>query len=144
MTVTPMIPSAAALRTLSLLSLSLLASCGPTKAQNCAVPWPWFYSWHDERIRDSEGYSVEPLPANIIKVTRSGRVLWNGIDVTERGYEAVADDYLDQLTGFGRQTKVSLDFDAGAPCSKIIRVRQMMMQHLRCDEQQICLRGHRI
>ncbi|MCW2390946.1 hypothetical protein [Sphingobium sp. B11D3A] len=133
-----------ALRSFCLLSLFALASCSSKQAQNCAAPWPGFYSWHDQSIRDSEGFSVEPLPANIIKVTRSGRVLWNGIDVTDRGYEAVTDDYLGQLTGYAPQTKVSLDFDAEAPCSKIIRIRQMMMQHLRCDEQQICLQGHRI
>ncbi|MCW2412029.1 MULTISPECIES: hypothetical protein [unclassified Sphingobium] len=132
-----------AARPVVVLSLFVLASCSPKPAQNCAVPWPWFYSWHDESIRGSEGFSVEPLPANIIKVTRTGRVLWNGIDVTERGYEAVTDDYLDQLARSVPQTKVSLDFDAGAPCSKIIRIRQMMMRHLRCDEQQICLQGPR-
>lgn len=86
---------------------------------------------------------IVPIPANVIKVERSGRVTWNGVDVhTLHGYEPTIDAYLAEVARMSPQPDTSLDFDAGAPCASITKIRQLMMKHLQCDAHQVCLQGH--
>ncbi|WP_380878994.1 hypothetical protein [Sphingomonas sp. DBB INV C78] len=124
--------------------LILIASCNKSVPiqPNCAVPPRGFLNWNDTHFWDGRGIPIT-LPAfNTIKVERSGSLTWNGADIESLyGGEPALMTFLDAVAKMHPQPFTTLDFEAGAPCASIERVRALMNKHLKCEESETCLQG---
>ena len=85
---------------------------------------------------------IEPPFINVIVVERSGNVTWNGVPISSRhGPWPVLDTYLGAVADMSPRPLTALDFDAGAPCKTIERVRSVMQERLECRGVGTCLQG---
>jgi hypothetical protein len=97
-----------------------------------------FHSW-DEYVRRLP----KPVPVkNVIRVDRSGAIAWNGADLqSQHGPYALVQNYLGVVSEMDPQPLTFLDFEAGAPCSSIERIRTLMNNNLRCSAEKLCFQG---
>ncbi len=132
------------------LSILLFAGCmGATDraqvAANCAPARPGFHSLNDPNFTTRWPVGIEGYQHNTTKVSRGGIISWNGVDLAtmhDDGLPSV-DQFLIALKGFpARQPFTILDFDAGAPCDKVEAVRNLMVKHLGCTDQDLCFQGN--
>jgi hypothetical protein len=135
------------MRAIPLLVLAVASGCAPSggvkQPANCSVPLPGFHSFHISNFTQLWPVPIDGYQTNVVKVTNSGAITWNGIDIAtmEDGGESKLDTYLEALKSFQPQPFTALDFDAGAPCGKVNAVRQLMIQHLRCSKDDLCFQG---
>jgi hypothetical protein len=105
---------------LAVLTILVLPAGGKAEGRTC-VPAP--EHWRDANTAHGLG-----LRRNSIRLTRTGRVLWNG--------RAVADDRLDALLGEGRTMTppagINLRVDPDVPCTALARLRQLIEARLDC------------
>lgn len=85
---------------------------------------------------------IEPPTINVIVVERSGNLTWNGVPISSHhGQWPVLDTYLGAVADMSPRPLTALDFDAGAPCRTIERVRSVMQERLECRGSGTCLQG---
>lgn len=131
------------------LSVLLIAGCTsrigqPEVAVNCASPLPGFHSLNDPEFTQRWPVGIEGYQHNTVKVSRAGVITWNGTDLATMHDEGLrfVEQYLIALKGLSPgQPFTILDFDAGAPCEKVKAVRNLMVKHLGCGEQDLCFQG---
>lgn len=131
------------------ITILLIAGCTskadqPNVTQNCAMPLPGFHSLNDPDFTRRWPVGIEGYQQNTVKVSRTGMITWNGSDLTtmhDDGLPSV-EQFLIALKGFpAGQPFTILDFDAGAPCEKVKAVRDLMVKHLGCREEDLCFQG---
>lgn len=131
-------------------TMLLMAGCTgkadqPKVAQNCATPLRGFHSLNDPDFTRRWPVGIEGYQQNTVKVSRTGMITWNGSDLTtthDDGLPLVG-QFLVALKGFpARQPFTILDFDAGAPCENVTAVRDLMVKHLGCGEEDLCFQGN--
>jgi hypothetical protein len=117
----------------------------PKVALNCASPLPGFHSLEDPDFTRRWPVDIGGYQYNTVRITKTGILTWNGSDLTtmhDDGRPSI-EQFLIALKSFsGGQPFTLLDFDAGAPCSKVNAVRQLMVKHLGCGEDDLCFQGN--
>jgi hypothetical protein len=107
---------------------------------NCAARPAEFQNW-DEYARRLPKPVGSPVK-NVVKVHRSGAIAWNGAELQSRhGPFPLVEDYLGVVSKMEPQPLTFLDFEAGASCSLIERVRTVMNTNLRCRSEKVCFQG---
>jgi len=116
-------------------------SAGPYA--NCATRVSGFHSFRSRYFAEHWSAPIDGYYANIVKVEKSGRITWNGVGLTSLhdDGETALESHLAALKSFPIQPVTALDFDAGAPCSRITAVRKLMIEHLHCFETDQCFQG---
>jgi hypothetical protein len=126
---------------LASLLLLISSACVGADEQNC-------YD-RPADFMDSQDYwkgippPVVPPAKNVIKLHRTGTVTWNGVDLgsTHHGWTPVLDQYLEVVPQLSPQPLTFLEWEEGAPCETIMKVRGLMRKHLNCDGSRECLQG---
>lgn len=122
------------------LALLLTASCTQTNGTAC-------YSRPDDFMSDVDWWkgmppSIDQYPKNVIRVRQSGVVTWNDASLdTQHGWSPVLDMYLEIVPQMEPPPIIFLDWEEGAPCASIERVRELMRERLRCDGSRKCVQG---
>ena len=125
-----------------LLVLFLVTSCGQSFPSNCASLPAGFHYANDPHFWDGKAVGITPPLIHEIKVERSGKVKWNGADIDyEYAASSLLRNYLGEVAVMIPQPFITLDFDSGAPCKIIQRVRVLMEKHLDCQKSSVCLQG---
>jgi hypothetical protein len=107
---------------------------------NCAARPAEFQNW-DEHARRLPKPVASPVK-NVIRVDRSGAIGWNGAELqSQHGPFPLVEDYLGVVSKMEPQPLTFLDFEVGASCSSIERVRTLMNTHLRCSVGKTCFQG---
>jgi hypothetical protein len=98
---------------------------------NCAARPAEFQTWAEyaRRLPKPVGSPVK----NVIRVDRSGAIAWNGQELqSQHGPFPLVQNYLSVVSKMEPQPLTFLDFEVGASCSSIERVRTLMNTNLRC------------
>ena len=107
---------------------------------NCAARPAEFQRWDDYARRLPK--PVKSPAKNVIRVGRSGSIAWNGQELgLHRGPFPLLQNYLRVVSQMEPQPLTFLDFEAGASCSSIERVRALMNSNLRCNSEKLCFQG---
>ena len=107
---------------------------------NCAARPAEFQRW-DEYVRRLPTPVDSPIK-NVVKVQRSGAIAWNGQELqSQHGPFPLLQNYLGVISKMEPQPLTFLDFEAGASCSSIERVRTLMNANLRCRSEKVCFQG---
>ena len=107
---------------------------------NCAARPAEFQNWdeHARRLPKPVGSPVK----NVIRVDRFGAIAWNGQDLqSQHGPFPLLQDYLGVVSEMDPQPMTFLDFETGASCSSIERVRTLMNAKLQCRSAKVCFQG---
>ncbi|NYI22973.1 hypothetical protein EWH08_11615 [Sphingobium indicum] len=128
--------------------VAVTSGCGSKSSvdpfANCATPIPGFHSFRSRYFAEHWSAPIDGHYANIVKVDKSGRITWNGVDLSSMhdDGEAALETYLTGLNSIPVPKPVTaLDFDAGAPCAKITAVRKLLITHLHCSDTGKCFQG---
>ncbi len=107
---------------------------------NCAARPAEFQNW-DEYARRLPKPVGSPVK-NVIRVDRSGAIAWNGAELqSQHGPFPLVGGYLGVVSEMDPQPLTFLDFEAGAPCSSIEKIRTLMNSKLRCSAEKVCFQG---
>jgi hypothetical protein len=136
-------------RALTLLIL-LFSGCssGADRAKvvtNCAQQLPGFHSLNDPDFTRRWPVGIEGYQYNTVKIAKTGALSWNGTDLAtmhDDGLPSI-EQFLIAMKSFpARQPFTLLDFDVGAPCEKVKAVRNLMVKHLGCENEDLCFQGN--
>ena len=107
---------------------------------NCAARQAEFQNWDDYARRLPQ--PVESPVKNVIRVQRSGAITWNGQELrSQHGPFPMLQNYLSVIPEMDPQPLIFLDFEAGASCSTIERVRTLLNSNLHCRSETVCFQG---
>lgn len=131
--------SSAARMTLPI-AISLLSACSHAEPTSCYARPADFMKAEDWWKGLPPG--VGRYPRNVITVHRSGTVSWNEADLTAmHGWAPTLEMYLELVPQLEPPPLTFLEWESGAPCDSIERVRALMRKHLTCDGSRKCLQG---
>jgi hypothetical protein len=122
------------------LALLLMTSCAQPNGTSC-------YSRPADFMSDEDWWkgmppSIDLYPKNVIKVLKTGGVTWNEAPIdTQHGWAPVLDMYLELVPQMEPPPIIFLDWEEGAPCGSIDRVRELMRKRLGCDGSRKCVQG---
>jgi hypothetical protein len=78
------------------------------------------------------------LPArNRIKALREGTITWNGQGVSAKELDTL----FSTVSQMKPQPLTQFEWEQGAPCSSLEKVRKLMRERLDCDKTKNCLEG---
>jgi hypothetical protein len=107
---------------------------------NCAARPAEFLDW-DEFAQRRPTPAESPVK-NVVKLHRSGAIVWNGQELQSAdGPFALVQKYFGVISQMDPQPLTFLDFEAGASCSSIERVRTLMSNQLQCGAGKTCFQG---
>lgn len=112
---------------------------------SCARPLPGFHSLQDPDFTRRWPVGIEGYQLNTVKITKTGALTWNDSDMTtmhDDGLPSIEQFFIALKSFPVRQPFMLLDFEAGAPCDKVNAVRDLMVKHLGCGEQDLCFQGN--
>lgn len=87
-------------------------------------------------------YSAEVGERNVIGIQQSGDITWNHFRVASpHGSYSELVKLVKHARRSQPQLLTVLEVEEGAPCGEVERIRQLMIEHLRCAHSQKCFEG---
>lgn len=118
------------------------SACAANERINCNRKPPEFLHAAEWLKSLGPAVPVDLPPKNVVKVTKSGDITWNGVSLaTQHGALPLLQQYLAVSAELQPQPLTFLDFEPGAPCRTIVAVRESMLKHLDCRRSRRCLQG---
>lgn len=114
---------------------------GSVAAVNCSKMPPEFQTF--EHYSSGRSYPFNGYLKNVVKIDSEGKIWWNEVELTsQHGAHPLLETYLIAISEMDDFKPLTfLDFEVGAPCSVISKVREMMIEHLQCGRKAECLQG---
>jgi hypothetical protein len=128
---------------LAVLVLALMStSCAAHERGNCNRKPPEFLDAAEWWKSLGPSVPVVLPPKNVVKVTKSGDITWNGVSLAaQHGALPHLEQYLAVSVEMQPQPLIFLDFEPGAPCRTVARARELMLKHLNCQNSRKCFQG---